>query len=129
MKMTRKKGEPPSRIRYESTHPTIACRVSREIYDRLQEVRLEGLSLTDIMKTGLEMLEPKIQKVQQARNGGYEAGYREGYQQAEQRYKVIYPCRICGQSIEIKSDKEKQSAATYMRGHGWAHTTCLNRNR
>jgi hypothetical protein len=119
----------PSRVRYESSHPTISCRVSRELYDRLTDIRVEGISFTEILKTGLGILEPKIQKVTEARRDSYQGGYQEGYKQAEQRYKVIYPCCICGQGIEIASDKEKRCAAQYMQEHDWGHTDCLERNR
>ena len=35
MAMTSKRKAPPSRIKYENNHPTVSCRVSKEIYERL----------------------------------------------------------------------------------------------
>ena len=65
--MTKDKKKPPSRLRYEQSHPTISCRLPREIYDRLQEMRQqEGGSFTDILKIGLEILQSKTKKDEKA---------------------------------------------------------------
>ena len=48
-----KRKVPPSRIKYENNHPTVSCRVSKEIYDRLTESKkLDGKSFADILKIG-----------------------------------------------------------------------------
>jgi hypothetical protein len=125
----KKKGKPPSRVRYESSHPTISCRVSKEMYDQLTDTRMDGMSFADILKTGLGILKPKLQNIFEARRDSYKAGYREGYRDAQQHYKVTYPCSVCNQIIELTSDNEKRFAGKYMREHGWVHAACLNRNR
>jgi hypothetical protein len=124
-----KERKTPSRVRYENSHPTISCRVSKDIYERLYEIRLEGQSLADIFKVGLRILEPKIQGIQAARREGHEQGYKHGFGEAEERYKVTYICKICNLPIELTTDKEKQCAASYMQEKGWGHVDCHNRSR
>ena len=52
--MAKGKHKPPSRIKYENSHPTITCRVSRELYDKLTEAReKDNKSFADLLKVGL----------------------------------------------------------------------------
>lgn len=122
----KEKSKPPSRIKYESSHPTVSFRIDRELYARLTEVRKEGNSLSDILKIALGVLEPKKNQITQARKESYQLGYKEGYQKAELLYKIIYPCSVCKQSIALSSDKEKQAVAQYMKEKGWGHSNCVN---
>ena len=120
-----KKKRTPSRIRYEQTHPTVSSRVSREFYDTLQAAKeAEGLSNTDILKVGLGLVEVKVSKEKEARSRGYEEGFDEGYEEADNLYKVTYPCRRCGKTLEVTSANAKKAIKTYMLEHGWGHTNC-----
>ena len=38
-KMKKKAHKPPSRIKYDESHPTLSVRVGRALYDELQELR------------------------------------------------------------------------------------------
>ena len=121
------KHKAPSRIKYERDHPTVSCRVSRDIYDRLVEAKAEGNSFADILKLGLGKLEVQLKKVGEARKQGWDEGYKKGYADAALRYKVSYPCSICGQIIEVTTPQEKQAINECMRQRGWAHETCIGR--
>jgi predicted CopG family antitoxin len=46
-------GMTAGRTRYELTHPVLSIRVSKEIYDELQERRRNGQSYADILRIGL----------------------------------------------------------------------------
>lgn len=47
--------KPPSRVRYEKTHPVIAFRVKQDLYDALAEHRRDtGSSYAEIMRKGME---------------------------------------------------------------------------
>ncbi len=62
------KKKPPSRVRYEESHPTVSCRVPWEVYDRLYEVmEEEGKSFADILKIGLKVQKVKAVKKEQLR--------------------------------------------------------------
>lgn len=46
-----KKHYPPSRAKYDQSHPTISIRVKRELYDELMELREStGKTLGDILR-------------------------------------------------------------------------------
>jgi len=128
--MARRKKKSPARDRYEKSHPVISFRVDKELYDRLKAVKkVEGRSMTDIMKAGLGLIEVKIRTEKEIWQQGYDEGQVNGYELAESEYKVTYPCSICGKSIEVNTDEEKKAIATYMREHGWGHADCINRRR
>ncbi len=58
MAKTRRRHKPPSRIRYENAHPTVTCRVSRVLKDKLDEARVKyGKSFGDILRIGLGVQE------------------------------------------------------------------------
>ena len=49
---------PPSQLKYEKTHPVVSCRLTLDIYDRLQKARKAvGKTYTDILIIGLEKTE------------------------------------------------------------------------
>jgi hypothetical protein len=119
------KNKAPSRVRYEQANPTVSCRVSREIYDRLITIRkTQGKSFSDIMRLGLGLIEPEAVKENEAYGEGYGDGWRDGMRDGEQAYKVMYHCSICGELIELVSREEKLAASRYMEEHGWRHASC-----
>ncbi len=120
----------PSRVRYEQAHPTVSCRVSRELYDRLKAARKrEARSFADILKIGLGVLEVQAKKESEVRKRARAAGYREGYAAAERLYEVIIPCAICGEMMAITGPQAKEAVKKYMREHGWGHSACYKRRR
>lgn len=121
---TRRK--PPSRVRYEAQNPTVSCRVPKDVYERMEELRnSEDMSFADILKVGLGKLEPKAQQSAKARKIGYE----EGYDEARRRYCVTYACDVCGKPIAVQSDEEKQIIANCMRREGWGHGACHEKRK
>jgi hypothetical protein len=127
-KAVRKKA--PSRVKYEQSHPTVSCRIPREIYDRLQKVKeAKGQSFADILKIGLGILEMQVKEEGEIRRKGYAEGYKKGYAVAERLYKVTYPCSVCRQMLTVTSQDEKEDIKKYMQEHGWAHSACLERRR
>ena len=124
----KKKRQSPSRVKYEQSHPTVSFRVSKEIHDRLQAVKeAEGKSITDVLKVGLGLLEVKVSKEKEAKKQGYEEGFKKGYEEAEELYKVTYPCKICRRTLVVTSAKAKEAIRRYMLEHGWGHADCINR--
>lgn len=119
--MTKDKRKSPSRIKYEQSHPVVSCRVLREIYERLQEMKeKEGRSFADILKIGLGILELKAKKDEKA----YSRGYDDGYHEAELEFKVTYACNVCGKPIVVNTKEEKEAVKQYMDDHNWGHTRC-----
>lgn len=57
-------GGPPSRIRYEKSHPCVTCRVSRTEYDQLDELRRsQGKSFKQLLLTGAGLLKADGKRV------------------------------------------------------------------
>ena len=66
-----KKRAPPSRIKYEASHPVVSVRVSRELRADLRDLKRQyGLSMADILKIGIE-------KADQAAVKAHQQGYRD----------------------------------------------------
>jgi hypothetical protein len=124
----KKRRNPPSRVKYDRDNPVVSFRVKRKDKDRFIAIREKlGMSNGDVYKAGLGVIEVKVRAEAEIRQEGYEEGQLSGYELAESEYKVTYPCSICGKSIEVTTDKEKEAIAKYMVEHGWAHGDCLNR--
>jgi len=122
------KNKPPSRVRYEQAHPTVSCRISRKIYDRLQIFReIEGRSFADILKVGLGMLEVHAEKKAELAEKGLKAGCKKGYADAESAFKIIYPCNVCREALTVESRDEKKAIRVYMHQNGWGHSECHER--
>ena len=59
MANTSGKHKPPSRIRYEKTHPTVSVRVDETTYRQLKDLKQRsGISMVEILLVGLEKLAP-----------------------------------------------------------------------
>lgn len=109
---------PPSRLRYEKSHPTVSARLPKGDYDRLKGyLAMTDQSLADLIKETLDGREPAIE-------AAFAEGQSDALETAEYLYKVDYRCSKCGGSITLTDEQAKQAAATYMREHGWAHTKC-----
>lgn len=119
------KRPPPSRIKYEQGHPTVSCRVPKEIYDRLVKAKeVEGKSFADILKLGLEKAEKRANKLIEARMQSWTEGHKKGFEEAALKYKVTYHCSKCGQIMEVQHPNEKEAIDELMRKAGWAHQPC-----
>ena len=120
VKATRK---PPARIRYEQSHPTVSCRLSKDAYTLLKQ-RLEdlgGVSFADFVKDSLGLLELKIPDIE----GIKDEARGEGYIQAEEDYQIWYFCNVCGKRMEMSPNGDDHKAMIgYMKEHGWRHGDC-----
>jgi len=126
--MIKNKSKPPSRIKYEQSNPTVSCRVSDEIYERLKKVRkTQNLSLADIFKIGLGIIEPKVKTEEELWEEGYEEGFEAGWHNAESICTVTYRCCVCGETIGIDTIQEMLAAGNYMTENGWGHVSCHER--
>lgn len=114
--MTKKRHQPPSRIRYNRTHPTVSIRVSADLYDKLKDLREKsGKSLGDILREALRKQAPTVQKA-----------FENGYSKAREEFGVTYACSACGRLMQVRSLDEKRAIADYMRNYGWRHVSCPN---
>jgi len=120
--MTKELRKPPSRIKYEQTHPTVSCRVPRGVYEKLRiATDKEGKSFADILKIGLGIVESRAKKEEEVRKAARADGYEKGYAEAMRCYLVSFPCSVCGEEIEVVDEETKQAVRQYMQEHGWQH--------
>ena len=80
--MVKTKGKrrsiPPSRRRYEASHPTVSFRVDLDLYGELKALKEKAnLSVADVLKVGLERCEPLVGE---AHHTGFMGGLAEAYQ-------------------------------------------------
>jgi len=73
----KRRSIPPSRRRYEASHPTVSFRVDLDLYARLKELKEKAiLSVADVLKVGLKRCEPLVGE---AHHTGFMGGLAESY--------------------------------------------------
>ncbi len=120
---TNRGHKPPSRIRYEESHPVVSFRAKEEDYQQLVELLAKsGKSMGDFFREALGVQQADTRKV-------FHRGYEKGFAEAKRLYAFYYPCSVCGGTIEMSSPGEKEAVAKYMGEHGWAHGACHEKRR
>jgi len=103
----------PSQKKYNESHPTVSVRVSRELYDKLSELRrVSGKSLGDVLR---EAVGKQVPSTKQA--------YLTGYNAAKSKYQVAYRCCVCGKTIIVNTENERNAIARFM-GQTWHCGEC-----
>jgi len=122
-KVKRPGHKPPARVRYEGSHPTVSCRLSKDEYDLLRQ-RLDdlgGVSFADFVRDSLSLLQLKIPETREIK----EKARREGYDQGKKEHQIWYYCSVCQQRIDVAPNSESHKAMIgYMKEYGWGHTSC-----
>lgn len=116
--MVKGKHKPPSRQRYEQSHPVVAIRVNQQLYKKLQEIKAQGnVSFADILKEGLGIQEAATKE---AFNAGYDAGETEG-----KRFD-LGTCYICKKHLhwDLGKAKERQLLEQAINNAKYIHATC-----
>ena len=74
--MARRYRKPPSRIRYEQSHPVVSARLSMEDYRKLMELkRRRGVSLAQLIREVIGAAKADFDWFYRI---GYEKGYEDG---------------------------------------------------
>ncbi len=112
--MVKKKQPPPSKMKYDKSHPIISIRVSQDLKEQLDEIREKSdKSIGDILREAVGVQSPSIKNA-----------WKRGLSYGKGIYGVWYKCSVCGGNILIESDKAKKAAAIFMREHEWHHNSC-----
>ena len=78
----KRKRVPPSRLRYEQSHPVVSVRISQEMRRELELVHTASLmSIADVLRVGLDKTKPAVE-------AAFNEGYDEGYQSARREFEV-----------------------------------------
>ena len=115
--------KPPARVRYEQSHPTVSCRLSKDEYDLLKQrfEDLGGISFADFVKESLGLQQPKMPDIEEIK----ETAYDEVYNQAIDDHQIWYYCAVCGKRIDMSPNGNDHKAMTgFMKEHGWGHASC-----
>lgn len=121
----KQRGNPPSRKRYETSHPVISLRTDEEIRNGLREAKeKKGMSCVDVLKVGLGLTELTIRAEEEIRQQAYEAGWERGNEVASNLYAVTYPCSKCGKEMTVDTDEEKKAIRKFLTSSGWHHGDC-----
>ncbi|MBA7607956.1 hypothetical protein ES703_15126 [subsurface metagenome] len=114
---------PPSRVRYEATHPIVSCRVSRDEYAQLDEIRTtQGKSLAAILLVGAGLLAPnKDEKA--LREKAFQEGFKEATRQVLREVE-IGKCCVCGKPLlwDLTDAEHRRILSEVLRDH--QHPTC-----
>jgi mRNA-degrading endonuclease RelE of RelBE toxin-antitoxin system len=122
-KNTKKKS--PSRIKYETSHPTVSARIPIEIKEKvIANLKTLDMNMADAFKKLAGELEEKAKPIDLMKKAEYKAGYRA----AKNYYAVPYQCSKCGQITVINTPEEKEAASILMTAEGWRHETCPEPN-
>ena len=111
--------KPPSRIRYEQTHPVVPIRVTQEEYELLQKRSSEGQSYHDILRLGLDKQEvynaPLLKRIEEL---------EIEVLNTEEKLTVTYPCARCGRTVKVQQSNEKEVCRKALIRAGFYHRTC-----
>ena len=120
-KSKKTKPVPPSRLRYESNNPTISIRVSQELREELEELKIAtGFSMSDILKVGLDKMKPDAEASYER---GLSDGYEMGYEGGKEEFEVKATCLVCGKAhIPVVGETMKTVAARRL--INWSAPNC-----
>ena len=111
--------KPPSRVRYEASHPTVTVRLSAEAHKRLLKLcQTTGKSPADVMREAVG--------VQEVSAG---SAYQKGFQTAMALYAVKWKCRVCGRDITVTSELATKKLAQRPAEVGWIHGDCARKTK
>ena len=127
MRRTTTKRKPPSRIRYEESHPVLSCRIPQADYDLLkQRLKELNISFATFVKNALERLEIKMTDIDEAKN----EGYKQGYEQAKKDHQIWYYCNVCQERINVTPNgKSHEAIIQYMKEKRWGHAECHEKEK
>jgi len=110
------KNIPPSKVKYDHSHPTVSIRVDKELKDKLDELRTKsGKSLGYILREAVGKQLPKV-----------EHAYQDGFAAGQASAAFCFPCAICGGLMRITSQEDKQFVAEAVKICRLGHKTCIS---
>ena len=125
--MRKTQHKPPSRVRYEKSHPAISCRLNKETYDLLKQQleELGGVSVAGFVKDALGRLQLKMPEPEDTERVREEAT-REGYSQATREWQIWYYCNVCKKKVIVKPNSvDHKRIIGFAKQNYWAHESCL----
>lgn len=114
--------KPPSRIRYELSHPMISLRLAKHLKEMLDTAKGDESYPVFVKRLFVESAE-KLNKA--AIETAIKKGRSEGFEDAKNVYVIWYFCAKGGEKIIMKPNSDDHKAMIkYMKEQGWGHQSC-----
>ncbi|MFO8102068.1 MAG: hypothetical protein R6U37_07895 [Dehalococcoidia bacterium] len=112
---------------YDMRNPVKSFRVPKEVDEAIDIAReKEGLTMLDISKLGLKLLEVKWRDAKQMMEEGRIIGYR----QATRRVGIPFFCEDCKQWAWVEDEEDKKILTIMTRqSRKFTHVNCPNRKK
>jgi hypothetical protein len=113
--MAKGKHKPPSRVKYDLSHPVVSCRLDKATRDLLKQrlTDLGGISFAAFVKDSLGLLQLKMTNIEE---------------KIIDEWQIWYPCCICGRRIDIKPNGGAHEAFMALAERSrWAHKECISK--
>jgi predicted transcriptional regulator len=122
--MTKSTHRPPSRERYQATHPTVTLHLNLATDARLKELMQKtSLSRAQVVEEALGLVESRVEEAQAASDRGYQLGFAD----AVDRFRITFPCAWCDGEMELtRGSVAAQAATDLLVDETWAHSACPN---
>jgi len=113
--MKNNRTNPPSRKRYEESHPIISFRIKKEWYDELKNLLIsQDITIADFFKIALKKQKENHDKI-------WEEGHDNGF------CTFNIPCKVCGEPMQLDMLTEPEVEKTMKEAFSkWGHHRCLN---
>jgi len=129
-KKNEKKHRPPSRIRYEESHPTISFRLEKSLRDELNSfLQKNNLSKPDFIKIFLKKQKENYEAVRtdaydKGLQDGKKSGREEGYEEGKKDWAIWVNCYNCLAPVYIMPNtKDHETLIKAVRGY-FCHKKC-----
>lgn len=97
---------------------------------KLDEYRMLESVATSLNMTVKDFILGRINDFKSFYESVYREGYERGFRDAEVKFKITFPCVICGSPITVYPDSQlHREVVMYLRGQGWAHTKCIEESK
>lgn len=77
------------------------------------------------MEIAVGLIELQVANKMEIRKQGVQEGDKSGFERAKNIFQFTYPCRLCGNPIEITTPEDKEQAVKILSEHGWVHDECF----
>ncbi|MGQ9582933.1 MAG: hypothetical protein ACUVV6_05390 [Thermoplasmatota archaeon] len=109
---------PPSRVKYEKSHPVVSIRLRQE--DKAKLLEMAEKTCKSLARLVQEALDPMKRDIDAA----YDKGYEDGWGCFE------VPCEICGKNLSMDIKKnEKLKDALLDAFKYWGHAKCIKERK
>ncbi len=129
--VNKNKHYPPSRDRYDEEHPIISIRVTKEVFDRVELKKAEGVTPYQILLAGLGMFEVKDKDIVKLKKDFYQKGFDEGEQtginKATKAFAIYFTCKACRKRDYAYTPEQIEALTKYAESRGWLCQDCTER--